>query len=241
MVLLKIPHVISSMGYYSRIEVLFIKDLSRKCPYCKQKINIESENDYIYYNKRYCHKSCFIDNKTNLQKGKWTIEKCNEEIEKLIPITKEYAAPIIIKHQLYNYISRNYGITNFPSKFYEKIESILNGTYKNITKPIPVENLLDMWQQKINYLNKVSVNNQKNGKQIEGLARVNYDLAILLSRYDKYLAWKERKRIEQEQIEKESENNNNQIDYAKINLQSNSHNTKVANNKIDINEILDEI
>jgi hypothetical protein len=221
--------------------VLFIKDVTRKCQQCGKKIDVEASTDFIIYKDKYYHKSCFIENRINLKKGKWTVEECNQEIEKLIPLTEKHLMPIINKHKLYQLIADNYNISAFSTLFCLKIENIINGTYKNVTKPIPAEDLIDMWQQKMSYLNKVSVNNQKNGKQMEGLSRANYDLAILLSRYDKYLAWKERKRIEQEQIEKESENKNSQIDYAKINLQSNSHNTKTANNKIDINEILDEI
>jgi len=105
-----------------------------------------------------------------------------------------------------------------------------------LNKAIPVEDLLDMWQQKMSYLNKINVSNQKNGKQINGIARINYDLAILLSKYDNYLAWKERKKIEKEYVINEHKNNN-VIDYSKINTIQHSNNSK----EINIEDILDGI
>jgi len=221
--------------------VLFIKNITRKCQQCGKKIDIENETDFIMYKDKYYHNHCFIENRTGLKKGKWSTEKCSQELEELTLTTIKYISPIITKHKLFNWIADNYNVSDFPTYFCLKLEDIFNGKYKSISKPIPVEDLYDMWQQKMDYLNKVSVNNQRNGKQIEGLSRANYDLAILLSRYDKYLAWKERKHIEQEQIRKDNENKGNQIDYTKIN--SNCHNVNVKNQSknIDINEILNDI
>lgn len=213
-----------------------IKNITRKCYLCKKKIDIETENNFILYNNKFCHINCFIQNKTNLKRNKWSIERCNSEIQKLIPITQSYIKPLIKKHQLYLYLSDVYNVTVFSKRFYEKIESIVHGSYKNITKPIPAEDLLDMWQRKQKYLDKINIRNQCIGKKIIGEQRINYDLAILLSKYDSYLAWKKEKQIKQREIQQRNESINSQINYDNV-----WNKTENNDNIIDIDKILDEI
>lgn len=71
-----------------------------------------------------------------------------------------------------------------------QLAKIPKGNYKGQGKPIPFEDLLDMWERKMPYLTRTYQKNCDKGKRIDGIARVMYDLAILMSKYDSYLEWK---------------------------------------------------
>ncbi len=47
------------------------------------------------------------------------------------------------------------------------LDKVYKGTYKNLTKPVPVDDLWDMWQRKMPYLLKVYDRNKRMGKTIE--------------------------------------------------------------------------
>ena len=66
--------------------------------------------------------------------------------------------------------------------------------------------------------------------------RINYDLAILLSKYDDYLAWKNKMKNSQEQIQEKQP----KVEYEKLNHIPASHDGKKAS-VIIIDEFLDEI
>ena len=55
-----------------------------------------------------------------------------------------------------------------------------------------------MWCRKSQYLNKIYINNISKGKKINGIALVNYDLAVLMSKYDDYLKWIEKNKSEKQ-------------------------------------------
>ena len=96
-----------------------------------------------------------------------------------------------------------------------------------------------MWKQKRNYLDKVAEQNRKKGMEITGVNRVNYDLAILLSRYDAYLKWKEQQQIAVAEMNDSKKRRIEKIEYTDVVRPAN---TKQKNNvMVDINSILDEI
>lgn len=137
-----------------------------------------------------------------------------------------------LRLQFTDWIYREYEISFLPKHFFINLDKVYKGTYKNLKKPVPLEDLWDMWQKKMPYLRKVYDKNKRMGKNIEGMSRVNYDMSIVLSRYDSYLEWKEQQKqaLAAEQISKGSS-----IDYSKINTNAPS------DNNTDINDILDEI
>jgi hypothetical protein len=231
----------------------------RSCKACKKPVILNDENrDYIFISNRFMHLKCFVDYKTNLKSGAWSIERCNLYIEDVAEITKQKADEIISsnkkvevsttpdeksKHKkqldiFYAFITEKYDLSVIPKYFFTKIASIENGTYKQVTKPIPITDIYDMWQQKISYLDKVAVKNAEKGNKISGINRVNYDLAILLSRYDSYLDWKERQKVtEKEIIDKTIEVQ--QMKVTNKNIVSKTQN--INKNTLDIDSILDEI
>lgn len=214
----------------------------RKCYVCKEFIYIEKDDidTFIIDNNKYIHTKCFIQHKTNLKKGAWSIEKCEQKINELHDYTQQEVSNRIKRKKLTDWIFKTYNISYMPQYFYTKLESIYNGTYKGLSKSVPPEDLLDMWQRKINYLDKVNQKNKMNGKVMDNSIRINYDLAILLNKYDSYLEWKQEQQIIKNDIQNSINENKGKIDYNNI-----AANRQIQNNKddknIDIDKILDEI
>lgn len=71
-----------------------------------------------------------------------------------------------IRLQLSDFIYKEYNVSFLPKHFFINLDKVYKGTYKNLTKPVSVEDLFDMWQQKMNYLNKVAEQNRQKGKNI---------------------------------------------------------------------------
>lgn len=141
---------------------------------------------------------------------------------------------IKVKESLKFWLYKTYEIQHIPDQFFKKLEQVYDGTYKDLSRPIPIEDLYDMWQRKMPYLLQTYDSNVRKGKNIEGTQRLNYDLSILLSKYDSYLKWKEEQK--QIQIEKEQRENEIKIDYSNMFRQQ-----PLQNSKLDINSIIDEI
>lgn len=139
--------------------------------------------------------------------------------------------------QFTDWLYAQYDISFLPKYFFINLDKVYKGTYKNLNKPVPVEDLWDMWQKKMPYLRKVYDKNKRCGKEIEGVARINYDLAIILSRYDSYLKWKEEQKLSQIQLNQ----NEVHIDYNNIKVKVVKNTSNQDDSNIDIDSILDEI
>lgn len=136
---------------------------------------------------------------------------------------------------LYRYLMNRYEVTSFPKSFYIKMSNIFNGKLSTISKAIPPEHLYDMWVKKENYLNKVYMDNTSKGKTMSGYVRCNYDLSILMSRYDDYLKWLDRAKNEVQENEKVIEN----VQTTTAILIHNTQNIETKDNSIY--EMLDEM
>lgn len=103
--------------------------------------------------------------------------------------------------------------------------------------PTLAENGVDMrnmWQRKQAYLNRVYEYNKQKGNCMDSIQRISYDLAILLSRYDGYLEWKEKQSLLGEQ-QQESAN----VIYENIIPRVNKPNRHKGD--VSIADVLDEI
>lgn len=215
----------------------------RKCSICGADINVDKNKELFFVdlstkNVKHTHVDCFINVKTNLKRGKKTVEWCEEFIKEQREKEKNSLERQYSIERIYAFIQDNYGISFFPTYFYTKMSNIFNGTYKGLTKPMEPEDLYDMWIQKINQLDKIAENNRRKGNEITGLGRVNYDLAILLSKYDSYLQWKERQKLALTEVEEKKKTDINKVKYEDINRQK----KKIENkSSVDINSMLDEI
>ena len=136
--------------------------------------------------------------------------------------------------QLTDFIYKEYNVTFLPKYFFINLDKIYKGEYKNLKEPVPVEDLFDMWQKKMDYLNKTYTYNKEHGKDMQGVQRINYDLAILLSKYDSYKRWKEKQKAIQKQ-EQEFKKQQVFVNMAKIQVRP-----KISDSD-DISSIIDEI
>lgn len=141
-----------------------------------------------------------------------------------------------IKLRFTDWLYREYEISFLPKYFFINLDKVYKGTYKNLNKPVPVEDLWDMWQRKMPYLLRVYDKNKRMGKDMSGMSRINYDMAIVLSKYDSYLQWKEQQK--QAFAEKQQTVEDNMI---KMISTKTSQASTLSNNSFDISEILDEI
>lgn len=99
------------------------------------------------------------------------------------------------KEDVYRFILDTYDLTVIPTTVWQKMSDIYAGTFKGMSIGIPPEHLLDMWKRKINTLNAIAAKNSANGKVMDSGQRLNYDLSVLVNKYDGYLKWLERQKI----------------------------------------------
>ena len=217
--------------------------ITRKCSICKEPIYINDINEDFFITSKnevrsYTHTNCYIQKQTTKKRSPKTIEECQEYIEQCKQNNKAIEKKKSIKNELYEFLFDMYDISYFPQYFYVKMDSIYKGTMKNLSKPVPPEDLLDMWKQKKNYLDKVAEQNRKKGNEIFGVNRVNYDLAILLSKYDSYLKWKEQQKIAIAELREIKKRDVEKIEYTDV---TRPKRVGTTDNKVDINSMLDEI
>lgn len=220
-----------------------MRAITRKCSICKEPIYINDTNEDFFITlknetKSYTHTNCYIEKQTTKKRSPKTIEECQEYIEQCRQNTKVTEKKKSTKNELYEFLFDMYDISYFPQYFYIKMDSVYKGTMKNLNKPVPPEDLLDMWKQKRNYLDKVAEQNRKKGNEILGVNRVNYDLAILLSKYDSYLKWKEQQKIAIAELDESKKRSIEKIKYKDV---ARPKRVGTSNNKVDINSMLDEI
>lgn len=141
-----------------------------------------------------------------------------------------------IRLKFTDWLYREYEISFLPKYFFINLDKVYKGTYKNLTKPVPVEDLWDMWKRKMPYLQKVNDKNVRMGKKIDGMARINYDMAIVLSKYDSYLEWKEQ---QQQALLEEARKKEQIVDYDKV--YNNAQPVSKKNTQLNIDSIIDEI
>ena len=211
--------------------------ITRKCKCCKEYLDIEKDN-FVYYKKRYYHFDCAVNETLDRKNNKLSKEQCVDKFTQLQNENREEINNIINKERLYKWLQNTYNTVVLPSYFYIKMDEIFSGIYKGLSKDIPPEDLLDMWKRKKNELDRINNSNSRKGKNLIGIARINYDLAILLNKYDSYLKWKE----DQKLLENEKQNIINEANKPKINYDLiNKSVEKNKNTSTNINDLLDEV
>lgn len=234
--------------------------ISLNCEFCNDEVDLENEE--IIYNKtsnKFSHKDCWIKNKLSIKRYKNKtyedfINEANKKIEQSLNYIQRY---LYIKNEkekekeekaikfnrkkLTNYLMEKYEITSFPKYFYIKLDNIYKGLNKNQSKPVLPEHLYDMWTRKQNYLDKIYIKNKNKGKLMDSYTRVNYDLAILLTKYDDYLKWLNKQKTFEEEKEILKEN----ITSTEVTYRLQGQERKQANNDSnknnDMADILDEL
>ncbi len=188
--------------------------IKRKCSCCEEYFYINNENieDAIYYDKKTYHSSCFINicNKRSKMKREDVSQKWTWVLNNLEHIREEsfnHLSLAITKEDVFNFIKDAYDVTIIPTTVWQKLGDIYNGTFKGMTIGIPPKHLLDMWKRKIDMLNGIANRNSTKGITMNVNQRINYDLSILVNKYDSYLKWLEKQKILE--AEKEIEKSEN--------------------------------
>ena len=169
----------------------------------------------IYENKLWCV-SCLIAERTqpSTKHDRWLPVKA--ETDKKIANLQKQTEPIldsyIARTNLYSYLEKHYNVLYFPKSFYEKMVSIFNGTYNGLKSPISPDDLLDMFFQKQQGLDKLAMT-KWHSNQPTPINRIYYDLAVLMSKYSSYTQWKKTKEIEKADAIRQTEANR-QYEYA---------------------------
>ena len=216
--------------------------IKRKCSCCGEDFYISKDNidDAIYYDKKTYHSSCFINicNKRSQMKREDVSRKWTWILNHLDSIKQEsyeHLKLAVIKEDVFNFIKDAYDITIIPTTVWQKLSNIYNGTFKGMTYGIPPEHLLDMWERKIDMLNGIANRNNTKGRTMNVDQRINYDLSVLVNKYDSYLKWLEKQKILE--AEKEIEKNENivgkTIGYVVQKAEK--------NNSDDISDLVDDI
>lgn len=188
--------------------------IHRKCGCCGEDFYISNKSieDAIYYDKKTYHSSCFINicNKRSKMKRADVSQKWTWVLNNLEHIREESFRHLnlaITKEGVFDFIKDTYDITIIPTTVWQKLGNIYNGTFKGMSVGIPPEHLLDMWKRKIDMLNGIANRNSTKGITMNTDQRINYDLSILVNKYDSYLKWLEKQKVLE--AEKEIEKNEN--------------------------------
>ncbi len=118
------------------------------------------------------------------------------------------------KQRFKNWLYEAYDTNYLSGYFFNELESVYIGNYKNLRVSIPVTDLQEMWMEEKPVLDKIYDRNKRAGREMSASARVLYDLAIVVSKYGEFLQRKERNR--RIQAERENNKNKSKINYNKL-------------------------
>ena len=172
-----------------------------KCTCCKGDVIISLPyfGESIRHNNKWYHTECF---KSSLKpNSKISIES---QIEKTKPIVEKY----YWKHWIYCLLVDHYECSCVPNSIYTKLQAIYEGTHEGLALPIPPEDLADMFDRQMDYLDK----NAKK-KNLFGIQRFNYDLHVLMGKYASYLKWKDKQQAEEDERIEEIEESSHTVYY----------------------------
>jgi hypothetical protein len=209
---------------------------TRKCKHCKDLIILE-EYKFILYKDSYFHYDCLIKSLVDKKKGGVSEEEAKGIAEGLKEESHQSVREIIARNHLFSWIQKKYDIVVLPSYIFTKFDAIFKGEYKGQSKPIPPEDILDMFERKWEELGKTYAWNMSKGNNMDALGRLNYDIAIILSKSTSYYKWKQQDKATQQQLKEIQLENTNKIKYENIVSKPNNK----QNNVVDINDIIDEI
>jgi len=200
---------------------------TRKCKVCKNLIVLETDK-FVPHNKDdYYHQDCFIEMMNDKNK-----QLSQDEILEIIKKDREKSHDrikmLIDKNHLFVFIVKKYELTFKPKYLFLRFEQIFNGSYKNITESVSPSDLLDMWLRKENELDRINQWKIGKGEPLDGLNRLWYDVAILLSKASSYKKWKMSQVINDRTKENIIEENKSKIDYMKI-YNGNKERTNIEN------------
>ena len=178
------------------------KIVERRCNHCKGTIEVDlnNVNNIIQYKKLYYHKDCFVERangfiqKNNRNSKSW--EEALDNIDFYEQQTKDklsgqYETP---SNKLDDWILDHYDVFSTAkfNNFWRSIQEIESkGQYRGKKcKKTSVQTLYEAWMWAQPYLDKQAAYNRSVHKNIEGEARLNYDLTIVVKKLPEFLKQK---------------------------------------------------
>ena len=217
--------------------------MERTCFECKEKFQIDKNNLHkvIKFENSFYHYDCFVNacerksKKTNAS-PKWGLALGNlKQIQEQTKISFERE---FVKDDIFRFMIEHYDIKVVPPKIFQKLEDIYNGRWKGLACCIPPEDLLDMWTRKMDYLTKVKMRNITLGKEMDSAQQINYDISVLINKYDSYLKWKEQNKIIEQETAKVHTDILKTVDLDKLSKITQSHQKEEDD---DMDALLDEL
>ena len=188
----------------------------RKCGGCSEIIEIHRSNisDVLYYKNKYYHSKCFCEIAEKRSKAKIkTAPEWQTALDNLCELeidTRKMLESAWVKDDLNDYLLSNYDIAAVPTRFWQIVADLGNGTYKGKKcKPVSMETLLGAWKWGQRKLNKINANNKTIHKGPTNDAdRVVYDLAILIGHVGDYIKYTSRTKEESAEIKSRLQSSN---------------------------------
>lgn len=215
----------------------------RKCFECKEDIIFDRDNldQIIKFENSFYHYDCFINtctrkSKRNNASPKWGLAL--KDLESIKESTKKDLDIALTKDEIYQFMLANYDVKVIPTSIFNKLEDIYHGRWRGLACCIPPEDLLDMWQRKMDYLTKVKMRNITLGKEMDGAKQINYDISVLINKYDSYLKWKEQNKIIEQETNKVHTEILKTVDLDKLSKITQNHQKEEED---DMDALLDEL
>lgn len=215
--------------------------VTRKCACCKGEIEIDKRNiaNVLQFQDKYYHSECFKNmatEKAASKRGKPQMWKdALDKIWELEAETKNVLGHFFARDDLNIWLLENYNIVTIPSRFWQIISDLENGTYKGKRcKPIKTETLCGCWKWGQRKLNEIYQYNRSHNKgPTDDNARLMYDLAILVGKVPQFLAYQEKQRAAEMEMKTVSVLNDD-VDMSKIGQGKQTKRKDISNISDDI-------
>lgn len=193
-------------------------EFKRKCNFCKKDIILNpNDKNAILYNEKFYHEHCFdewcvatkkpskirltaLENKDRYKQDvKKTVEdfykkKVTCQLDRLEIETRRMVINSFAERNVNLFLKDFFNIKTISQPVWKKLSQLYNGTYSKFEGKIPPDHLLDMLEQKRDYLQKTN-DKLQSSKEWSVDSLIHYDLAILMNKYNDYLAWREKQKV----------------------------------------------
>lgn len=238
--------------------------IKKKCYFCTKDIDFENSNQKaVYYDKHFYHTDCFISWCNNvkqvskkrqfaLEHMEMYVEECRKKISNLFEKkrcsldqigvyekeTEKHIKQVFTESDFCCFIREEYDIRTVPWK---RILDVISGKTDKCNCIIPIEDLYDMWQRKLEMLRKINDKLVKNSDtEIDTDSLIMYDLTVLVRKYNGYLKWKQKQKILESETKKENSNTDTILVRSISNISSGKY-SKKDNTDDEIVDIVDDI
>lgn len=184
----------------------------RKCDHCKESIYIDRNNvrDVLMFKDKYYHNQCFKERVQQRLAGKQPHKMWKDALDHISEYENDAREALEFwfnRDDIYNHLLNNYDIIEVPGTVFTRLDAVINGTYGRKSKPIDYADFVACWRDGQTTLNRINRKNKIAGKNIEGVARINYDLAVVLKHFPQWRKKQEKlkaERIEAERAQREA-------------------------------------